>query len=282
MAWVTAFSIVLAMPQAVLAKRKIDKAENIIEAHRTQVVDALQRGKRLYEYDQAAWHTTDTLREDIKDLENSGIKGWVVTAEGAAWRAIYFGISKNGPFGIYTALWDGKAVSDRKVLTAGTQQQLSAEQLRLISVQQIAKPAGLGNCSRAQFNSVILPSEKSGDPDSVYYLTPQTENSAYPFGGHHRIDVKDGKIVARRSFTKACMTLSTEPQPGSKGPSALVVTHMLDPVPTEIHVFSVFASKIPLYVLTTSNNQTWAVEVIGAHGRVRLITSKDAQKGKSP
>jgi hypothetical protein len=52
---------------------------------------------------------------------------------------------------------------------------------------------------------------------------------------------------------------------------ALVVSHLLDPTPTEIHVFSVFAAKKPIYVITVTNDRIWAAEISGGQARIRLV-----------
>ena len=47
---------------------------------------------------------------------------------------------------------------------------------------------------------------------------------------------------------------------GSAKPSAIVVSHLLDSVPTEAHVFSSLTSRLPIYVVTTSNKRLWSIE----------------------
>jgi hypothetical protein len=65
-------------------------------------------------------------------------------------------------------------------------------------------------------------------------------------------------------------------EPSGKKSSALMVTDVLHPVPSEIHVFSSLSGRIPVYVLTTTNKHLWAVE--GAH--VRLVVA-DVSKEKA-
>ena len=58
--------------------------------------------------------------------------------------------------------------------------------------------------------------------------------------------------------------------PPEKGQlAALTVTHLLDPVPTEIHVFSSLSIHLPVLVATTSNAHLWAVE----GNRIRLVSA---------
>ncbi|MFD1951307.1 hypothetical protein ACFSGX_11085 [Sphingomonas arantia] len=117
---------------------------------------------------------------------------------------------------------------------------------------------GLRPCAPAAFNSVILPPETSGGPYIGYLLSPHTDGVGYPAGGHYRIEVSQaGKVVAQRPFTKSCIALGGRGPDGAK-PAALVVSHILDPVPTEIHVFVSLATGLPLYVVT-GPDATWKV-----------------------
>lgn len=242
-----------------------DKASQLTEADQAAAVLAITRGRLLHDYDQAAWHTTDTMLEDI-DPRESGVRGWVVTPQGDDLLVTYWKPDGGGYAGVYSALWTGTDVTARTVLE-GDATRLSDEQLRLIQARQAVDPKGLAGCSTHPFNTVVLP-----DADGtilVYFLTPQTSLSSVPMGGHYRFTVKDGKVVDQRKFTNSCIELDLKGS-GNGKPAALVISHLLDPVPTEIHVFSVYAAGIPIYVQTTSNEVMWVVEVSGGEPRFRI------------
>jgi hypothetical protein len=42
--------------------------------------------------------------------------------------------------------------------------------------------------------------------------------------------------------------MAKEPGEGGAQPVGMVVTHLLDPIPTEIHVFTALAAQVPVYV----------------------------------
>lgn len=50
-------------------------------------------------------------------------------------------------------------------------------------------------------------------------------------------------------------------------PVMLVATHLLDPVPTEIHVYWNLWSGIPLDILTPTNGTVWAI----SKGQISLV-----------
>lgn len=232
---------------------------------------ALSRGLDLYRHDQAAWHTTDALREDIDNLADTGIRGWVVTKTDEGWLTTFWRPKSDGFAGVYSAIWTGKKVVERQILKAENQA-LSVEQMALIEARQAVDAGTLERCKKNPFNTVILPPQQEGGPILVYYLTPQTSNQSIPFGGHYRFSVKDNKVINQRVFMKSCLELAlSSDEEADKKAVGFGVTHLLDSVPTELHVFSAFAAQKPIYVSTTSNDAVWAVEISGGQPRVRKL-----------
>lgn len=231
---------------------------------------ALDRGMALRQYDQAAWHSTDSLREDIADLGGSGIRGWVVTPVENGYLTTYWKPDGESFAGVYSAVWTGARVIERTILE-GDQTRLSETQIRMIVAQNSVSGQDLERCSNAPFNTVVLPRVSDDQPDLVYLLTPQTTFDAIPLGGHYRFAIKDGEVVSQRKFMKTCFNSPLKSDEKDNEIVSTGITHLLDPVPTELHVFSVFAAKRPIYVITVSNKHGWVVEVSGGQPRVRRI-----------
>ncbi|MEA3063228.1 MAG: hypothetical protein QOJ94_3009, partial [Sphingomonadales bacterium] len=117
---------------------------------------------------------------------------------------------------------------------------------------------GLPRCSKAPMNTVVLPPAAPDGPTYVYVMTPQTDSKIIPFGGHYRIAVAaDGTVGEIRPFTNSCIAMPYKPPHGAT-PAAMVITHLLDPVPTEIHVFASFVAGVPIMVIT-KDGRLWAV-----------------------
>lgn len=232
------------------------------------IAQALRRGQAIYRYDQAAWHTTDALLEDLPTDDLNQVRGWVVVPVESGLRVYYYGGEPGARHAIYSADWlDAGSVANRRRLTTAEDRALPAEAVRLSALIDSVSLDGLQNCSDRRFNMVMLPASETGTTDSLYLLTPQT-GPEVPFGGHHRIDFVDGREVSRRRFTNSCISI-----PG-RG-EMLVITHLLDPVPTEIHVFSMFAARKPVAVATT-NGRVWAIEI--ARGRVTIEAVQQARQ----
>lgn len=235
-------------------------AVSLSDADVAAVQRALDRGAIIYAYDQAAWHGTDDMLVKIPNAANV-VGGWIVDGPANTPEIIFFDRNAEDPKALYVAQFRDHQLVSSRVLGSGEDRTLNADRRALIAARAAAlaslqkKP--LFACSDRPFNTVVLPPSSSGGPTLVYFLTPQIEVDAIPLGGHHLVEVVGGKVSATRSFTKSCITPKPDPKEGS--PAALMITHLLDPVPTEIHVFSSLAARKPVYV-STPDARIWAVE----------------------
>lgn len=233
---------------------------SLSDADAAAVQRALDRGAIIYSYDQAAWHGTDDMLVKLPDAAEV-VGGWIVDGPANTPEIIFYDRNADDPKALYVANFrDHKLVSSRvlddgddRTLSAGRKAMIAAKRAAVASLQK--KP--LFACSDRPFNTVVLPPSSPGVPTLVYFLTPQTEADAIPLGGHHLFEVLGGEVTATRSFTKSCVT--PKPDPKEPSPVSLFITHLLDPVPTEIHVFSSLAAKKPVYV-STPDARIWAVE----------------------
>lgn len=229
----------------------------------SRIADAAHRGALIYRYDQAAWHSSDALVADLERAELAAVRGWVVLPAGDALRTIYYGGELGARIALYSADWSsGDRTSNRRRYTTPEDQRLDAEAVRLIALRDSISFDGLQNCSNRAFNIVTLPASATGSSDSIYLLSPQTDRNI-PFGGHHRIDFAEGRVTARRRFTNSCIAF---PPQGDM----LFISHLLDPVPTEIHVFSMYAAGRAVAV-GTADGRVWAIEPSSGGPRIRLI-----------
>lgn len=95
-----------------------DTAEaNITAPEETAVQRALDRGLGIYHHDQAAWHSTDTLREDLPRQRWQEVRGWLVDEVASGYRVTYYGVDGDSFRGIYSAIWSpGEGIIAQDVL----------------------------------------------------------------------------------------------------------------------------------------------------------------------
>jgi hypothetical protein len=225
------------------------------------------RGRLLYEIDRAAWVTTDDLRARVPDLGAAGVRGWVVERDGTAYLVSFYAGEGDARAVLYRGRVENNRVVAGEVLPAGSRPLLTPAQRRLADARGIVARMGRTPCTASRFNVAIIPPETPDGPIDIYALTAQTENGVYPFGGHFRATVApSGEILAQRAFTNSCLNLG--PQGGGRGtPAALAVTHLLDPTPTEIHVFLSIWIGLPVFVGIGNPPRVWEV----AGDRIRLV-----------
>lgn len=226
---------------------------------------ASQRGRLIYELDRAAWVTTDEMNKSpdrIPTKADTG--GWVVERNGDELVVTYWESTggKVSPFFIGT-VERGNVISSRFV-DASEHLALTPDQLRIISaVRTAATTIDQPTCTGGHYNTVAIPPAGPHDPIDVYFLTPQVTADAFPFGGHHLVAVGGDGGQSRRDFTKTCLTLAPYEQgaPVDSKTTSLTVSHILDPTPTEIHVFMSYSARLRVFVVTTQNGRFW--EVVG-------------------
>jgi hypothetical protein len=71
----------------------------------------------------------------------------------------------------------------------------------------------------------------------------------------------DGRVVNERPFARSCLMMggpAAAAAPRGARPVGMVVTHLLDPVPTEIHVFTSLAARMP--ILVGAGGRGWQVD----------------------
>lgn len=233
---------------------------------------ALSRGALLYAYDRAAWHGTDDLRAKLPDY-SSKVGGWVVDGPTDSPFLVFFDRNEADPKALYVARFRGAELIEGRLLDAVDDRSLSPERKAMIAARRAATDALVASkaslCKEESLNTVVLPPTSPGASTFVYFLTPQTNSKAIPLGGHFRVEVgPDGRARKPRAFTNTCLEMPIEDESGGR-PEVIGISHLLDRAPTEIHVFSSLAAKLPLFVIITKTRKLWSVE----GNRVRILSN---------
>lgn len=245
-----------------------------------QLDQSLKLGLKLYRYDQSAWHVTDAALPALSDDAKKIARGYVTTPAPNGLKTTFFGEVGGNYIALYSAVWTGSAIAEPQVYPPGRLAPLSDEERRLILARKIAIDSGtsMSLCSSSPPNIIVVPSSND-ETVHVYVLTSQTKAETYAFGGHNRIDVKYGKIVTTRKFANSCLTMSTKDAPEEARALGFYVTHLLDPVPTEIHVFNALMSRTMIMVGTNLGKRVFAVEPRNGQPTITMVES-DAKPGR--
>ena len=247
--------LIAAAPSALVAPAAAQTADE-----QRQLDWAVERGRLLYALDRAAWVGTDDMREHVPEAQQRGLAGYVVDRDSDGFLTIFYAREGDRLVAAYRGRIGAGGVAGREVFPPGQRPELTPSQRRLaMALEQLGSASPrLEMCSRSRPNVAIIPPETPDGPIDLYVMTPQTETDSLPVGGHHRITLDaQGRITAQRRFTNSCIALSIAATPGQGRPEGLVITHLLDPVPTEIHVFTALAAGVPLYV--SAGQSVWEV-----------------------
>lgn len=229
---------------------------SVTPAEQALVARASARGGLIYAYDQAAWHGTDAMIAALPDYA-ARVGGWVVDGPADAPRLVFY--TKAHDRAVYVVQYDHGRLTSAHAVAAGEDEALSPLDRQMIAAVEAARAALLADkavfrCTDKPFNTVVLPPDIPGGAIGVHFLTPQVSNDAIPFGGHYEVEVDaGGRAGPVRAFSKGCLAAPTHPDlPKGARPTMFVITHLLDPVPTEVHVFSALALRLPVGVATVA------------------------------
>jgi hypothetical protein len=220
-------------------------------------------GRAIYKHDHAASVATDAAIELPQFKKDKRVRGWiteeresviVVTFIDATPAALYrIAVSKDGVAGPVTVL--------------ETPVPLTAYESGAATARAAAIASEYQPCTE-NYNSVVLPGA-DGNKWLVYLLPGTKEDNAVPFGGAYRMEISGSKVISQRVFTRSCITVPNNPDS-----VIIMVSHFLDPIPTEVHVFWSMWTKKPVYVLIQPLETLWGV----GGGKIELIEGKTAER----
>jgi hypothetical protein len=223
-------------------------------------------GTSIYVHDSAASRATDELiRRGFVDTDKR-IRGWITAMNGSADAVIvtFVGDVDGTPHALYrVSVPPADAEPGFEVLKPAqslTHVERALYAARTLAIADLKKQKDL--CAET-YNTVVLPLQRQGDPVILVYALAATDKPGVVVaGGHIRYSISaDGaRIEGQRTFTKSCMVMSPDDAADPKNVEAMVLTHLLDPVPTEIHVFLSRLHKRPFYIGTSMNQLVWKVD----------------------
>ena len=227
-------------------------------------------GLTIYKHDHAAAVATDAIGALGILKSDKRIRGWITASQGEGILVtIISGDANEVPQALYrvTVSKEGEVTGPPQELKAP--EALTEFESRAAAARLFAAKYSFQPCAE-HYNTVVLPADSSASPNWVVYLIPGTQDALrIPLGGAHRLelDATAEHLVNERGFTRSCLVLGDPKGNSKQRPVMLVATHLLDPVPTEIHVFWNLWSGIPLDIMTPPNGTIWNI----SKGHISLV-----------
>jgi hypothetical protein len=233
-------------------------------------------GLTIFKHDHAAAVATDALLASGVTKSDKRMHGWITESQGEGILVTFIGGDANeAPQTLYrvSVSKEGEVKGppqELKVPQELTEFESGAAAARIFAGKYSFQP-----CAE-RYNTVVLPADSSARPNWVVYLIPGTQDALrIPLGGAHRLelDATGQHLLNDRGFTRSCVVMGDPKADAKHPPVMLVATHLMDPVPTEIHVFWNLWGGIPLDILTTSNGAVWNI----SKGHVSLVQRRIAK-----
>lgn len=255
-------SILTALASAVLALGCLpalaadDLPQALPAAEEAAAVTAAERtGREIFQHDRAAAVATDALMAQRRSRRDRRVRGWVTGAQADGIAVTFVDAT---PAAIYRVLVSASGQAGPLVALEAPEP-LAPFEAGAVAARDAAMAAPFAACSK-DYNTMVLPSAPDAADRWIVYLLPGTKRSdEVPLGGTYRMEVEGGAVTSQRAFTRSCISLPKRRRRGS-GTGALIVTHLLDPVPTEAHVHWSLWAGVPMYVMTAPEGAIWAIE----------------------
>lgn len=249
-------------PGAANAQAPEPEVERVDRATQAVLDEAVHRGRLIYEYDLAAAVSSDEMRRLMTQEQINPSRGWVIEPIETGLRVTYYGLEGDTPYAVAVFDVNGRSVSRSEISDPGARPPLSELGRRMAFARTLAldtaREADYGLCAGPIPHTVVFPPDGQ-ETISVYILTPQNDPDIYPVGGHYRVDVTRTNSVTHRRFLRTCFAYDATPSAEGREPVGFVVSHSLDPTPTEIHVLVAHWTGTLMHVLTTQNRRVWRV-----------------------
>lgn len=221
---------------------------------------AVERGRLLYLLDRVAAAGTRDMLAQVEDPEGAGIAGYVIDPEEEGLEVIFYAEGEDGLEAAYRTVIAGNRIAGRTLYPKGERPPLTPYQARLAAARAAAARTNLQPCARgAPFNIAVIPPEAEDAPVEVYLFTPQVRRGQFPAGGHYRgVVADDGSLAETRPFASGCNIITADGAVEGIATEALYLTHSLDPLPHEVHVFLSLWSGKPIIV--GAGDRSWRVD----------------------
>lgn len=240
------------------------RAESLPSETASVIETAEARALAIYRHDRAAAIATDAALKLRSFKKDKRVDGWITEERNAE---IFVTFIDKSPAALYRAIVSSTEALVGEVGAFEQPLPLSNYERDAAAARSAALSSSFEPCS-SKYNTVVLPADEGEATTWIVYLLPgTTKKNVVPIGGTYRFEVDGSTVVSQRGFTRTCVALQNDSRA-----VALMITHLMDPIPTEAHVFWSLWARKAMYVATQPGGALWAIE----SGKIRLVKSDQA------
>jgi len=217
-----------------------------------------ERGKMLYEYDQAAWHASDAVQ--MANPKNQEGQRYIAKRENGRWRVVFGKLNEDrSRFGI--AYEAEQQEQPREFAMQKEPEERTDEGFFLYAARAIELAMKDFGVTNRPYSVAVLPAP--AEQFYVYLYPSQTKARVYPLGGDARYLVNaDGtKILKKRQMHRSVLETG---MPLGKKTVAGFHAHVLSDVPEDTDVFHVLTQDPPLPEFVGTEHFTYQVKADGS------------------
>jgi hypothetical protein len=259
----------LAIAARMVSLAHVAAAQEGVPPTPAELAEITDRGRLLYEYDQAAWHATDAVQTaNPKTVEG---QRYIAKKENGKWIVVFGKLSDDrSRFDI------SHEADEQATLRAFDVQKEPAERhdegIFLFAARAIEEAMRDFGGSMRLYNVAVLPA--AADQMYVYLYPAQTKTRVYPLGGDVRYLLSsDGtKILEKRRMHKTI--LETVPKSGKKTVAGFH-THVLSDLPEDTDVFHVLTQDPPVPEMVATSHFLYRVSTDGT-----ILIQKEKKRKK--
>jgi len=224
----------------------------------TELSAITERGRYLYSYDEAAWHSTDAIVA-TKPTKDS-FESYVGQKVGDKWTVVYGKLNEkhDGYLIVYEAV-QGESLTEFGIKKIDPPKETKGFYLAAALALELAR-TDFGKTNRP-YNTAVLPGPS--DQLYVYILPAQTVTGIFPLGADVRYLISsDGKRIAeKRQLHKSVIEFQV---PKDINPETGYHTAVLDDIPEDTDVFHVLTRSPKIPELIVTNKYVYQVKPDGA------------------
>ncbi|HKW60904.1 MAG TPA: hypothetical protein VJN89_00035 [Candidatus Acidoferrum sp.] len=229
-----------------------------------------ERGRLLYEYDQAAWHASDAVQ--LANPKNVEGQRYIAKKENGKWLVVFGKLNEDrSEFGItYEA---GEQTTLRQFGVKQEPPERQDQGFFLCAARAIELAMKDFGAANRPYNVVVLPAP--ADQLFVYLYPAQTNARVYPLGGDVRylVSPTGTKILEKRQMHKTI--IENQPAKETKKVIAGYHTHVLSDQPEDTDVFHVLTQDPSLPEIVVTPHFTYRVK---ADGTIQIEEQRKRRK----